>query len=717
MGLENPQRDEAAARAGGAAPGAPWPGFAAELDAGPFGLEADPPNPPGGGLPPESPAQELAAVRIVRGRAWASLEPAQAVRAALRSLQEGTGATAGTLWLFQPDGALRRVLHQGLPQAYLTAFARAIESPQVQLDLAARPDVVVFAGPQIPIIPPGMLPLHALVEVQAMAILPLRTRNGRAGIAVLGQRAAGAFGRFTLDYLRMLGDVVGGALDHARQFEVLHAAERRVAASHAQLAQMLRHLDAGVAVLDAHDLRVLEHNPGFARLVGSEPGASLAGRPFADLVPGFAGGELEALLAAACRGQGAPSAELTIATGGAPAYWAVTAAPSLEGGRVVLTIHDLSRRRALEEQVRHAQKMEAVGTLAGGIAHEFNNLLTAILGNVSLALLDLPAGHPAVPGLRDSELAAQRAAELTHQLLGFGRRAPLRLRPTDLGDVVAESLALIAHSLDPRIEVERGLAGEAWCVQGDPSQLGQLLVNLCMNARDAMPTGGRLRVTVANRTLAGGAGGPGGRFVCLEVADTGAGMAPEVMARIYEPFFTTKGPDRGTGLGLAVVHGIVEQHGGWIECESAPGRGTTFRVHLPALDADAPGEADDGPARGGGETVLVADDQEAVRGLARTVLERSGFRVLLARDGAEAVEVFRREHERVRVVVLDRTMPRLSGPEALLALRALAPGVGVIMTSGYGADPGDVAADAFLSKPYPPQMLGQAVRRVLDSRR
>jgi CheY-like chemotaxis protein len=209
--------------------------------------------------------------------------------------------------------------------------------------------------------------------------------------------------------------------------------------------------------------------------------------------------------------------------------------------------------------------------------------------------------------------------------------------------------------------------------------------------------------------------------VCLEVADTGAGMTPEVVARIYEPFFTTKGPDRGTGLGLAVVHGIVEQHGGWIECESAPGRGTTFRVHLPAVDAEAPdAAAADAPVRGRGETVLVADDQEAVRGLVRTVLERCGFRVLLARDGAEAVEVFRREQGRIRVVVLDRTMPQLSGPEALRALRAIAPAVGVIMTSGYDADPGELAADAvdaFLSKPYPPHVLGRVVRQVLDSRR
>ena len=383
----------------------------------------------------------------------------------------------------------------------------------------------------------------------------------------------------------------------------------------------------------------------------------------------------------------------------------------------MLTISDVSERHELEDRYRHAQKMEAIGTLAGGFAHEFNNLLTAIMGNVSLSLLDLPPGHGVVPGLRDAEAASQRAADLTRQLLGFSRRSPMHAVPCDLGKAVRDGLALIDRTFDPRIVIDCEVAEDLWRVRADIAQVTQVLVNLAVNARDAMPQGGRLRLALRN--VCAMPLKPRARMdvVLLEVSDTGDGMEPDVLARMYEPFFTTKGPDRGTGLGLSVVHGIVEQHGGWIECESRAGSGTTFRVFLPRLDAVAGLR---GPS-GRGERVLVVDDEPALRGLARSVLERQGYRVEVAADGVEALERLRKGLQ-VDLVLLDQTMPRLSGLQTLAVLRQEAPGLAVALTSGFEpgsgpeTGPPGMQADAFLLKPYAPDSLGAFVREVLDSR-
>jgi PAS domain S-box-containing protein len=404
---------------------------------------------------------------------------------------------------------------------------------------------------------------------------------------------------------------------------------------------------------------------------------------------------------------------------------------------------DVTEQVALEEQLRQAQKMEAVGQLAGGVAHDFNNLLTAILGNLSLLRAELPAGQPARALLETAEKAAWRAAELTRQLLGFSRRTVLRTEPTSANQTVAEVVAIVGRTIDPRIRLEVRTAPDLWLVRADPAQLSQVLMNLCLNARDALlpllegpaggaaaplpPSGGRRACTITLETANVALDeqdarehpqGRAGEYVRLRVCDTGTGIAPDVLPRIFEPFFTTKEPGKGTGLGLAMVFGIVQQHQGWVECSSAVGRGTCLDIYLPRDAAAAGPAAAEAPPEltEGSETVLVADDEPLLRDLARAILEGQGYKVALAGDGVEAVESYRRE--RSDLVVLDLTMPRLSGREALRHLREIDPEVRVLFASGYTAehlrDEEQRQVLGFVKKPYRPEDLAYAVRTALD---
>jgi PAS domain S-box-containing protein len=391
---------------------------------------------------------------------------------------------------------------------------------------------------------------------------------------------------------------------------------------------------------------------------------------------------------------------------------------------IVVTYHDVTQRRALEAQLVQAQKMEAVGQLAGGIAHDFNNLLTAVLGNLSLVMSSLRDDDPNREFAAAAERAALRAAALTGQLLGFSRRTLLRPRPLSLNVSVDEVLTILRRTIDPRIVVEAHKADDLAAVEADPGQMTQVLLNLCLNARDAMPEGGRLLLETANVTVEDGQarqqlGARAGSFVRLRVRDTGHGMPPEVRARIFEPFFTTKGPGQGTGLGLSMVFGIVQQHGGWVECTSAVNGGTCFDVYLPrAADADeAPAAASAPPARGH-ETVLLVDDDEMVRKVGSAILRRYGYEVLLAQDGQEGVEVYRAEAARIDLVILDLMMPRLSGRDTLRQMLALNPAVRVLISSGYAGDhlneEDQARAAGFVNKPYRPDELARAVRAALD---
>lgn len=387
-------------------------------------------------------------------------------------------------------------------------------------------------------------------------------------------------------------------------------------------------------------------------------------------------------------------------------------------------IVDITQSKANEAQLRRTEKLEAIGQLAGGVAHDFNNLLVAIMGNIELARrIDDPSLRDA--HLSESLLACSRAADLTRQLLAFGRKQQLLETELDVNEVITDTMKLLRRLLPSSIAVDIESASRGGTVLGDRGQLEQVLVNLCVNARDAMPNGGRLAIHVTERELEprhreSHPWARPGRHVVVSVRDSGAGISPEVIDRVFEPFFTTK--PHGTGLGLASAWGIVKQHGGVLRVESELGAGARFDVYLPLAEAAEPAPATDAPVevRGGTETILVAEDEPAVSYVVGRILEGAGYRVLTAEDGASAVDLFRRERASVSLLVLDSVMPHKSGAEVAVEVRALAPNVGIILSSGYSdaltEAPAASEFDEVLPKPYEPDQLLRAIRSVLDTR-
>ncbi len=389
-------------------------------------------------------------------------------------------------------------------------------------------------------------------------------------------------------------------------------------------------------------------------------------------------------------------------------------------------VEDLRERDALEQRLRQAQKMEAVGQLAGGMAHDFNNLLTTILATTELVAADLPADSPVRSDLGTIAAASRRGSELIRKLLAFARRQRLDLQPVDLHPLLEEAAGALRRLLPAEIEIALELADPGAAVRADPAAIEQILVSLATNARDAMPGGGRITVATAELALTAEAcavqgWGEPGAYVALSVSDTGVGMDAETQGHLFEPFFTTKPVDEGTGLGLAMVYGLVRQHGGFIEVHSAPGQGTTVLVLLPAEGAAAAARApESGPAvLTGSETILVAEDEAELRRAAARVLARHGYRVLEAANGAEALAVARAHRREIALIVADVVMPVLGGPQLLRALRAEGDPVRILFTSGYAArdaqatqtlDPGL----PFLAKPWTIADLLRLVREVLD---
>ena len=385
---------------------------------------------------------------------------------------------------------------------------------------------------------------------------------------------------------------------------------------------------------------------------------------------------------------------------------------------VVGNYRDVTGRVRLEEQLRQSQKMEAIGLLAGGVAHDFNNLLTVMVGYADRAAQGLPADHPARQDLANVAEAGKNAAELTQKLLTFSRRQVMHAVPFDLRSMIRTFGGMLERIVGEDIIVEMVEPPEPLPIKGDATQLQQLLLNLVTNARQAMPSGGRLRIA-ARRLRDPAAVGNGGPHCELEVWDSGEGMTEETRARIYEPFFTTR--RGGTGLGMSVVFGVVQDHRGAIEVDSAVGRGTTVRVRLPLWEgALAPPPVAPSAAPRGTETILVAEDEPLVRKLVARGLGNLGYKVLDAADGEEALQLFRRHIERVALVVLDVVMPRMGGRETLVEMRSLRPDLKAILVSGYapGASAvGDLQADGrvvHLQKPFLTAELAVQIRALID---
>jgi PAS domain S-box-containing protein len=396
-------------------------------------------------------------------------------------------------------------------------------------------------------------------------------------------------------------------------------------------------------------------------------------------------------------------------------------------------IRDITDRRQAEaalrhrdEQLRQAQKMEAVGRLAGGIAHDFNNLLTAIIGYTEFLLADVPASSRGdVEGIQK---AGRSAAALTRQLLAFSRKQVLQYEILDLNSVVANTEKLLRRLIGGNVELEMDLRSGLPPVKTDPGQVEQILVNLAVNARDAMPEGGRLTIATTSEencagTVRSGMAVPPGPCVVLTVGDTGTGMSEEVLSHLFEPFFTTKEFGKGTGLGLATVYGIVQQSGGYIEVESGPGKGTRFRIGLPAMPHTSVSRptvsAAPAATRRGSETVLLVEDNESARELAREALVRAGYRVLEASNGEDGLRLATEHAGAIDLVITDVVMPVMGGRELAARLAGMWPDLKIIFTSGYIDD--EIVRQeplgpqsAFIQKPFTPDALGRIVRDILD---
>jgi len=506
-------------------------------------------------------------------------------------------------------------------------------------------------------------------------------------------------------------------------------AETALRASEERFRELIERSPDLLAVFDAAG-RVAFASPSAADVLGY-PLDQIVGRPASDLVAPEDAPRATALLASLARTPGAMERiELRMrrADGALVVFDSLVRnllhVPAVGG--FVVNSRDVSQQRLLEAQFQQAQKLESIGRLAGGVAHDFNNLLVGILGYTEFLEEGIRAGRPSLEDLAEIRRAGERARDLTSQLLAVARRQVSERQVVDLNGVLRDAERLVRRLIGEDVELAVHLEPHLWPVLADPSGLQQVVLNLVVNARDAMPRGGKLTLETANveleeRYAHSHQDVQPGPYVLLGVSDTGEGMSPEVQAHAFEPFYTTKAPGVGTGLGLATVYGIVKQSGGHVWLYSEPGRGTTFKIYLPRTQEVAvrPPPRQARRAEAGTETVLVVEDDPSVRELAVRALRAGGYRVLAASSGREALEMDARAGEAIHLLLTDVVMPDLSGKQVADALVARRPGLRVLYASGYTqntiAHHGVLDAGIrFLAKPFTPGSLLEAVRRVLD---
>jgi two-component system, cell cycle sensor histidine kinase and response regulator CckA len=490
-----------------------------------------------------------------------------------------------------------------------------------------------------------------------------------------------------------------------------------------RLVHILNNIHDGFMTTDTH-WHLYYVNPRAAELL-RRGGKELLGKTLWEVLPESGGSKAHVELERARR-DGIP-VHLDLFYERHSAWFDVRAHPHEDGLAVFL--RDVTAQKRMEDQLRQAQKMEAIGRFAGGIAHDFNNLLTIINGYAEMALDELPAGSPLGEVASEIAAAGRRASELTGGLLAFSRRQMLQFAVLDLNRVIRDMEKMLRRLLGEDVEVTTALGAELWEIQGDRGQLEQVIMNLAVNGRDAMPHGGTLTLETINAHLdehyaSEHLGVRAGEYVLLAVTDTGHGMDAETQAQIFEPFFTTKGPGKGTGLGLATVYGIVKQTGGSISVYSEPGRGTTFKIYLPRLSANVPraqrAAAAQPPRRAGRETILLVEDEESLRKLTSLMLGRQGFRILTARNGDEALAICRREGGEIHVVLSDMVMPQMSGQQLAAKIREQYPKMKFVFMSGYTehAVVNQLLLDSdavFISKPFNAAELAGKLQQVLGS--
>ncbi len=395
---------------------------------------------------------------------------------------------------------------------------------------------------------------------------------------------------------------------------------------------------------------------------------------------------------------------------------------------VLVTLRDISERKGLEAQLLHAHKMEAIGTLAGGIAHDFNNILQAISGYSQILLMGKDTDDPDYVKLEAIEQSAQKASELTKQLLVFSRKMQSQLRHMDLNGSVEAASRLLERTIPKMIQIDLRLDKGVHPINADPVQIEQIIMNLGVNARDAMPEGGRMILATKNTSLEERycrthVGAVKGDYVKLSVSDNGCGMDDQVLEHLFEPFFSTKEAGRGTGLGLAMVYGIVKNHDGYISCSSKPGEGTTFEIFFPVLRVEGEKGMEEKeshqPVSGGHERILLVDDEQTILEVLQDMLNRFGYRTLSADSGERAIELFKSKSKPIDLVILDLSMPGMGGHKCLEELLKIDSNVKIIIASGYSDNKKvqetlSAGAAGFISKPYKYKHILQKVREILD---
>lgn len=393
---------------------------------------------------------------------------------------------------------------------------------------------------------------------------------------------------------------------------------------------------------------------------------------------------------------------------------------------ILMNARDITEYEKLQQQLIQAQKMEAIGSLTGGIAHDFNNMLQVILGYTELTIKKLDPSNPLINNLLQIKKTTKKAAELVKKLLAFSRKQILEKKVLNLNELITEHIKMLERVIPENIELFISTNAEDPIVFADPSGIEQVVMNLVVNARDAMPKGGKLFIETANECLEEPKGEDlkPGEYVTISVEDTGVGMDEKTLSRIFEPFFTTKEKGRGTGLGLSVVWGIVKQHDGHIEVWSAPGKGTKFKIYLPVYKVEegkteeAKGEVDIDKFRGN-ETILIAEDQEEIIALLKETLENLGYKVILAKDGLEAIELFEKNKNAVNLLILDVVMPKIDGYEVYESILSHNPKIPVIFMSGYSEENveekiKDKSFVSMIAKPFTPGLILQKIREMLD---
>ncbi|MEX2178981.1 MAG: PAS domain S-box protein [Gemmatimonadaceae bacterium] len=519
--------------------------------------------------------------------------------------------------------------------------------------------------------------------------------------------------------------------------QVIDISDRRLAEDALQRAEarfraLIGAMQDVILVLD-HEGTYVDIAPSATDKLYRKP-ADLLGRRLHDIFPRDRADHFLGMIRRALETRAPVECSYDLHVNGGTLCFEATISP-LPDDRVVWVARDVSARsraeqalRESEVQLRQSQKMEAVGQLAGGIAHDFNNLLMAIMSNAELAALDVPAGSPAIDSIDEIRSASRRARELTQQLLAFSRKQVLQPRVLDMTAVVRDAEQILRRLIGEDIAMTVALDPETGHVRADPGQLGQVLVNLCVNARDAMPQGGQIGIQSSNRDVDAveAEAHPGlrpGRYVVLQVRDTGLGMDEETRKRVFEPFFTTKPAGSGTGLGLSTAYGIVKQSGGYIAVESAEGRGAVFSVYLPRVFESADPVPSTSqlvkPGSANGRTILLVEDEAAVREAARRMLRKHGFTVIEAKNGQDALALWEGHADEVDVVLTDVVMPTMGGAQLARTLRERRPDLRVVFMSGYTQgtlelSSMDAAATRFLPKPFTADQLVGALRELLD---